>query len=470
MPLHAIGRQTLLLDFRGVRDPQALQAEVASVFKQQCLPQMERLFDRLCPPGMSLSLDRLELDLGELEAGKLAEQFSEALLRAIEAALRGQDEGDQADGHIPGKGQARADAHYVSESRHQALRWLSFLERGWLPGWNGLPDALRWEGEVLEALQDEPVLKSRLGSLLARSRAARQRLLRQHSPDFLAALWAEGGLPAWLLDMARRLDLRYPHPLSAEGLRERLLASLFALSAGPGAWAAALLSWLGERALPRAEVLSLLPAAGGPGSQMLEVLDLQKFILQADAPAPDAETPRPEAPADAPPDEALYVSHAGLVLLYPFLPPFFRELGLMAPNEDQFAGDAACERAVQLLIWLATGEEDAPEQEAPMAKLLCGMPLDFPLQRAFALGEAERAEGVALLEALIGHWSALRSTQPDGLREAFLRRPGKLEAAEGAWHLRVEAATLDVLLARLPWGLSLVKLPWMRDMIHVTWT
>jgi hypothetical protein len=448
-----------------------LQAEVASVFKHQCLPELERLFDRLCPPGMTLSLDRLELDLGELDPARLEEQFSEALLKALEEALRSPGEGGKATGLGEKNGAVISENQYVAEVSHQIRRWLSFLELGWLPGWNGLPDALRWEGELLEALRAEPALRPQLGLLLARSRAARQRLLRQHSPSFLSALEEMAGLPAWLQDLASRLDQAFPQALSAERLRERLAAALFSVSApGPAAWAAALRDWLEEQPLARPEALRLLAALPGPERLLPGVIDFQKDILQSLVPDPLREAVCPEAAPAEPPGEALYVSHAGLVLLYPFLAPFFRELGLLAADEDQFGSEDARERAVHLLIWLATGEEDAPEQEAPVAKLLCGMPLGFPLQRAFALSEGERFEGLSLLEALIGHWSALKSTRPEGLREAFLRRPGKLEWREGAWRLQVETSTLDVLLARLPWGLSLVKLPWMRELIHIHWT
>ena len=41
--------------------------------------------------------------------------------------------------------------------------------------------------------------------------------------------------------------------------------------------------------------------------------------------------------------------------------------------------------------------------------------------------ERDRAEGEAMLTALIGHWQALGNTSAGALREGFLNRPGRLE-------------------------------------------
>ncbi|MEM9214098.1 MAG: contractile injection system tape measure protein [Cyanobacteria bacterium P01_F01_bin.150] len=41
---------------------------------------------------------------------------------------------------------------------------------------------------------------------------------------------------------------------------------------------------------------------------------------------------------------------------------------------------------------------------------------------------------------------------------------------EQNWTLRVEQMAIDVLLTRLPWGVSMVKLPWMDGLLTVEWT
>jgi hypothetical protein len=125
---------------------------------------------------------------------------------------------------------------------------------------------------------------------------------------------------------------------------------------------------------------------------------------------------------------------------------------------------------VCLLHHLATGDEPAPEHRLALAKVLCGVPLDEPVELDVGLTADETNEAIALLGATIGHWEALRDTSPDALRGEFLMRPGMLAVdADGDWVLRIEARTVDILLDLLPWGISLIKLPWMRRLLRVEW-
>jgi len=86
------------------------------------------------------------------------------------------------------------------------------------------------------------------------------------------------------------------------------------------------------------------------------------------------------------------------------------------------------------------------------------------------LTAAEEEEASALLNAVVGHWDALRDTSADGLRASFLARAGKLsERSDGDFLLQVEAQSFDILLERLPWSISIVKLPWMARQLWGEW-
>lgn len=160
----------------------------------------------------------------------------------------------------------------------------------------------------------------------------------------------------------------------------------------------------------------------------------------------------------------LYIEHAGLVLLQPFLPQFFSGLGIVDNNTLLMPNRALC-----LLHFLATGVWSAPEYELPVMKILCGLPLEFVAETEEPLRPEEHEESAALLSAVIRHWDALKNSSPDGLREAFLKRPGKLSFSSGEWWLQVESNSFDILLDRLPWGFSMIRLPWMPSMLHVEW-
>lgn len=173
----------------------------------------------------------------------------------------------------------------------------------------------------------------------------------------------------------------------------------------------------------------------------------------------------PGSPAEG---SIYYINNAGLILLHPYLSFFFDALELREGN--QFRDEAAQHRAVQLMGYLAHGEEDIPEYDLVLPKLLCGILPAEPVRRFIPLTEAEKTEANELLAAVISHWNALGNTSPDGLRGNFLLREGKLEWKEEEWQLYVTQHAYDMLLNRLPWGISVVGLSWMPWLIKTVWT
>ncbi len=166
------------------------------------------------------------------------------------------------------------------------------------------------------------------------------------------------------------------------------------------------------------------------------------------------------------------VHAAGLILLHPYLPRLFSALGWVAADhrQDEPFPWAALPRAAALLHWLATGRDEPYEFALGAIKLLLGLTPDDSLPVAAGLlNEAEREEGEALLNAVVGHWSALGKTSIDGLRVSFLQRGGLLYATDDGWLLRPHAESFDLLLDRLAWGIAIVRLPWMSRSLHTEW-
>jgi hypothetical protein len=163
--------------------------------------------------------------------------------------------------------------------------------------------------------------------------------------------------------------------------------------------------------------------------------------------------------------EGHFIQNAGLVLLAPFLNRLFERLALAG---EGVLMDAPL--AVAVLHYLATGQEGAAEFQMVLPKVLCGLPIEEPVAIPAAVPEAAKEETHQLLVSAIEHWSVLKDTSPDGLREAFLTRPGKIsEDANDAWLLQVEQRAYDMLIARAPWTFNWVKLPWMRRPLRVEW-
>lgn len=166
--------------------------------------------------------------------------------------------------------------------------------------------------------------------------------------------------------------------------------------------------------------------------------------------------------------DALYIDNAGLVILWPFVGHFFTRLGLLA--ENRFKDFAARQRAVGLLQYLVATEDSFLEYRLPLNKILCGLDLTQVFEFGPPLTPAEREECDALLAAVISQAPILHDMSVAGFRGTFLLRTGALSSRDGAWLLRVERETYDIVLDRFPWGWEWIKLPWMAAPLRVEWS
>ncbi|WP_341902087.1 contractile injection system tape measure protein [Fluviicola taffensis] len=159
------------------------------------------------------------------------------------------------------------------------------------------------------------------------------------------------------------------------------------------------------------------------------------------------------------------VENAGLILLHPFLNPFFTEIGLL--EGDQLTDP---ELAVHVLHYLATGQENSREYELQFEKFLCGIPEDEPIRQELPLSKEIKEEAENLLDAVLEHWTALRSDSPELLRNEFLQREAKIIIEEfQSTRLVFERKAQDILLEKLPWNLGIVKIDWRKDLLFVEW-
>jgi hypothetical protein len=441
---HRIGRLRLRLKSGDPRAADAAARTFETGFEARILPALQAAFDRACPPGTVLLLDRLALDLGRLDGRQ--PDFGKALATALRTAL-----GEAAGSRQTASSFLQSRQGAIVKDRPDAeadpiFDLARFLVSGMLP-WPEPGGALATLVETLGTYGE------------ARLRAAARRLL----PLLIRRA------------TARRFLAQLPQALIA-----RLV---FALAGWPGA---ALLAIPSGRHLTEAEVAALLPLvvrlaeAGGTAeaaAPLAGALIAPRALRPEDEAAatslrspalPASEPDRPAAAeASIAPEAALPVTAAGAVLLHPFLPGFFR--ALRVTRDDAFPDIAARERAVLLGQFLATGETTPAEPDCVLMKLLCGHPLAMPLPRRTDIGLEVRTEAEALLQAAISHWRQLGSTTPRGLREGFLLRPGVLCMSEAAAILRVERRGIDVLLDSLPWTISQVKTPFMDRILAVDW-
>ena len=166
--------------------------------------------------------------------------------------------------------------------------------------------------------------------------------------------------------------------------------------------------------------------------------------------------------------ESLVVGNAGLIILWPYLQIFFKELGLL-DDDNQFDAESNSWRAIHLLHYLSHGSETAEESELILNKLICSLPLEASVPLEFELSEEEKHECENLLKAVVNNWKALKSTSTEGLKQSFIIRDGVFSYDQSGWTLTIERRSYDLLLHKLSWPISVLKFPWNHNLIHVRW-
>jgi hypothetical protein len=525
---HIVLRQYLEVSVTGAA-PSAQWLDALGRYCQETISQvLTEAFDRQVPAQQHLVLDRLDL---EVSVSSLDEQQWRA---SIEAALsealtslnlptsqaspvgNGSPAWDQRPGE-PGTKPTAASAHPSgsvswSEAAHPWRVMAFFLAEGRLPWWAGMGTWAEVETQLLTQLSaDASAAPAPAAAVPAPTAAAIQRTLFQWSPQGLRTLHRAYGLDRSRQAWFPRQVTALPATLIGDSLRERvaLVADLWthwqpklpakdlwqALLGGMrslvGAqalaeWYAALLhqDWWHRPALtdPRRSLREIFRSGDIPGfSARGEAKEAETDGQQASAKAVEDRSARNQAaakelirPADSATagevhsQEGEHVSLAGLVLLHPYLALFFEQLGLVVAG--QFESLRAQQQAIHLLGWLATGERDLSEDQLGVVSRLVGWPDATPLPRYVAWPEAWQSEGEVLLQAVIRNWGALGNSSVAALRDHFLQRPGLLTDTASGEHLLVESQAMDVLLQRLPWGLSPIWLPWRPRLLLVTWT
>ena len=164
-------------------------------------------------------------------------------------------------------------------------------------------------------------------------------------------------------------------------------------------------------------------------------------------------------------NEYVEIENAGIVLLVNLLPRLFAMNGLL--DEEDLNNDQA-RTVAQHLINYCSYADNPPNDQQPLTNLICAVDALDSLDSNYELTTEQKQNADEMLRAVLQSWD-IGNTSVDGLRSAFLSRPGQLHKAENGWKLKVEPSSFDVLLDRLPWSFSVVKLRWMEEPVHVSW-
>lgn len=163
--------------------------------------------------------------------------------------------------------------------------------------------------------------------------------------------------------------------------------------------------------------------------------------------------------------EKFVLKNAGLLLLNPFYKTLFTELELL----DKYNTITNKSLAALTLHFVATGNSNAPESSLMIEKYIFDIPITSNISDDIILSDSIKKEVDEMLLTVIDHWTVLKSTSIEGLREIFLQRQGKFVHREHGHEIVIERKSIDILLDKLPWNISLIKFPWKKDILFVDW-
>ena len=515
---HLIKKQFIELAISSEVNAFSLQHEVSQSYWNAIVPELEKIFDRIAGGDDIIEIDKLEIDAGVFNIDQIAHNqwvtvIGERIFRVLEEMIRSRS--------------TEKSIRFTCRGVAGFQQWIYYMQKGYLP-WNCTKRGEEWHQQVFETLATDYNSVAELRRLILTNADVRDRIVYQYSEVFLEKLVAiltatnQHGLIGTVNDLTEvfffiERDKTPSRPELRKEINQSLYRSALVLASGneklaPAEFAKAICAlWINDAAI----VLKRLDRFGVRRNTVMEIIEklankkasrdhrlqngrrpLDKNVMPISADnLPQKYSPvqedtvmddktgidtssivkaealfekqqiRETAPIKkSVPEEGIFVSHAGIVMLHCFLQPLLNYIGLITDNE--FADDNNRIKALYLLHYLATGNETAEEHELLIPKILCSYGIDMPVP-FIALSEKEKEEADNLLTEVIAQWK--RPISAGILREWFLQRGGKFFVKNETWNLLVETNTFDVMLSTLPWGMGVVKLPWMEKILMVDW-
>jgi hypothetical protein len=464
---HFIRTQIIELKIQNEEGAFAIQQRIRDLFYQVILPVLEKAFDEISIPEEVIHLDRFEIDLGivsikDIEALDLTETFREKIKGQITAILLS-----------PHKTKKSKRTFRMSLTE----QWMYYMQHGFLP-WNTIKTNTQWYQQVLEGFACDSASIELLRKLISTDERAVKRIVLLHAQEFLIHL-TEALTSEKQIDLDKAITI-IKKVLGEAGKQNESIRFARAV------WEKGLHYASKENRHTSNEIIQhIIPwQLDEPEIELLRknkehAPDLIELILKTKNSGEKSREQDPQVKEiqppvnkvskveSKPPDDGLFVPHAGLVLLHPFLFNLFNFLGLLEGKD--FKSSYHHQKAFVVLHFLSTGSLTFEEHELVVAKLLCNYSLEELVDPEIKLSSEEQDECEALLKEMIARWSILKNTSPDTLRTNFLQRGGKLYTMGNEPHLLIESNVLDVLLDHLPWAIGIIKLPWMKQLLKVEW-
>ncbi len=487
---HTIRKQSLELNIKGINEDVDLENKVVSLYYEKIVPVIEKVLDELNVDGKVIRYDKIEIDTGSFELNTLMEELAPRVEKILRQELK------KAFHEISSDKPAVAQVEQWTADREVLL---FYLEYGYLPWWGQIKsrEELEKTMKVLLAANDEQML--RFLSIHKSDHNITSRLAYQFSKEIILRILVllfpsdYERFTVFVTELAEALKKlpagQYIIPgrdeifrslfiyLSSDKQRSEttFLVMLLLKMTRTGKEEAHDFGQLIEDISKLALMTDKIYSSSLPDSVMIllnkpEVRD----ALVADTttglingPGGKGERPEPVEEKERAEELEVYISNAGLILLWPFLERFFEDLHYT--ENKKFLSKDHQRRAALLLQYMATGKKRLAEHDMVLNKILVGLDLYEPLPRKLILRGGEKKNSIMLLRSVIEQWPVLKKTSVPGLREAFINREGRVTRKEKSYSLKVHQKAYDILLDKLPWPVTIVKLPWMQKPLYIEW-
>jgi len=475
---HIIEKVLVEVDTSKLETAHSIRNNIDMFLKDELFPRLETLFDEYEFRDEIVRFDELTLNLS-VSKGQDFSQLPDEIYRQVKENI---------DRQIPFQKEQRNESAENFEPESQNVRRISaaqnsgnvflfFLENGHLP-WYGKEEQISnfVDLETWEKTLDNRMFFRSLDQILGTSETAANRFILQFPDEIVTAYLRRKNLR---IHAETSAILKISQNLEKDGRRIFLkLLIRLAHDDFPGV----------SKKLDR--LIFGFFRADSPASEKMELEQLKTLLLRIlpetslqdsvlekigrlieGEPLIPNEMHQPQETKPEPffekEDNQIGVQNAGLILLHPFLKPFFTATGIIGKQGN--LSPENFDLAVQTLHFLATGNENVFEGNLVFEKFLCGVPLKMPVQQKSLLTDSIKTEATFLLEEVVRNWPALKNTSADGLREAFIQRDGKLFQEDSKYQLIVERKAQDILLESLSWNIAVIKLPWISNILFTEW-
>jgi Contractile injection system tape measure protein len=431
---HIIHRQRLELDLQNEQSASQVERDWSRWYQKQLLPKLEKRLSALMPADRFLKIERLEVDLGDIIGCKTDKSLTDHCIQVFEKALMHQ----LSDCHTEG---------YVSREANAMTAFLNFLQTGYHAEWLAREPKLL-EIDILHALNaDFPKYEQAILQVLNSGKGCIRRLVWQFPDVFLEKLILKLFKFDWMdeLTLFHQLDRAYRKDLLAEIIELAVLDTPLSANKLLIALETYMEHNLREHYSESAMVELRNEILGG---RVLRYDRRVKLLLM---------------------EQDIFIQNAGLILLHPFLYELAKELNCL--DNDGFRSKTMQFRAIHVFQFLCTGVLNAAEYALMLNKILCGLPLQQPIERELPISTDAIMVLEGLLESIIESEPIFGNMTLKQFRERFLQRRGKLtrSPAGNDWLLYVEKRANDYLEDYFKWDYSVIKLPWMNENLYVIW-